>query len=104
VREEPLEPPDELTRKVVEEQSAERRRDDDAVRDDLVDALTAAFPGIRELQVTVVRGEATVEGVVEDRATEVEAYRLAARVPGVVDVVGRLGRDAGSKVPGRPPS
>lgn len=90
VREEPLEPPDELMRKVIEEESEERRRDDDAVEDDVVDVLTLTLPSIRELRVGVTRGEVTLEGVVGDRATEVDAYRLAARVPGVVEVVGRF--------------
>ena len=90
VREDPLEAPDELTRKMLKEESEERRRDDVAVQDDVVDVLAAAFPGIRELRVSVERGEVTLDGVVEDRATEVEAYRLAARIPGVVDVTGRL--------------
>jgi hypothetical protein len=90
VREEPLEPPDELTRKVLDLDAEEKRRDDLAVQDDVVDVLSAALPGIRELRVSVQRGEVTLDGEVEDRATEIEAYRLAARIPGVVDVAGRL--------------
>jgi hypothetical protein len=90
VREDPLEPPDELARKAVAEEAEERRRDDLAVADDVVDVLTDALPGIRELHVTSERGEITLEGVVPDRATEVAAIRLAARIPGVVDVVPRL--------------
>jgi len=90
VREDPLEPPDELTRKAVEEDAEERRRDDDAIADDVVDVLTEALPGIRELRVTSEHGEVTLDGVVADRATEVEAARLAARIPGVVDVIPRL--------------
>ena len=80
----------EPTRTALEEMSDERRRDDDAVQDDVVDVLTAALPGIRELHVSVERGEVALDGVVEDRATELEAYRLAARIPGVVDLAGRL--------------
>lgn len=95
VREDPLEPPDEFTRKVVEEEYEERRRDDDAIADDVVDVLTEALPAIRELRVTATRGEVTLEGVVDDRTTLDQAYRLAARVPGVEEVVGRL-RLAGS--------
>jgi hypothetical protein len=90
VREEPLEPPDELARKVLEEESQERRRDDDAIEDDVIDVLAAALPDIRDLRVHVSRGEVTVEGIADDRATQLEAYRLVARVPGVTDVTGRL--------------
>jgi hypothetical protein len=90
VRDAPLEPPDELARKMLEEESQERRRDDDAIEDDVVDVLAAALPAIRDLRVHVSRGEVTVEGIAEDRATEVEAYRLVARIPGVTDVTGRL--------------
>jgi hypothetical protein len=88
--EEPLETPDELTRKVLAEESEERRRDDLAIGDDVVDVVTAAIPDIRELRVAVERGEVTLEGVVADRAAAVEAARLAARIPGVVDVIPRL--------------
>lgn len=90
VSEEPREPPDELTRKVLHEEREEKRRDDIAIEDDVIDVLTEVLPGIRELRVTVERGEVTLDGVVEDRATEADAYRLAARIPGVVDVTGRL--------------
>ena len=90
VSEEPFETPDELTRKVLEEEREEKRRDDIAIQDDVVDVLTEALPSIRELRVSVERGEVTLDGLVEDRATAVEAYRLAARIPGVVDVAGRL--------------
>ena len=90
VREEPLEPPDELTRKAIEEEAEKRRRDDDAIADDVIDVLTETLPGIRDLHVTSARGEVTLEGVVPDRATEVEATRLAARIPGVVDLIPRL--------------
>lgn len=90
VREDSLEPPDELARKAVAEEAEERRRDDLAIADDVVDILTDAFPGIRDLRVISERGEITLEGVAPNRAAEVEATRLAARVPGVVDVVPRL--------------
>ena len=88
--EDPLEPPDELTRKVLAEESEERRRDDLAIGDDVIDVLTAAIPDIRELRVAVERGEVTLDGIVEERAAAVAAIRLAARIPGVVDVIPRL--------------
>jgi len=90
VRPEALEPPDELARKVLEEESEERRRDDIAIGDDVIDVLTTEIPSIRELRVSVMRGEVTLDGAVEDQATRVAAYRLAGRVPGVVEVVGGL--------------
>jgi len=90
VSEEPFETPDELTRKVLAEESAERRRDDFAIGDNVVDALAAATPDIRELRVAVERGEVTIEGLVADRAAAVDAIRIAARIPGVVDVIPRL--------------
>ena len=90
VREGTIEPPDELARKAVAEEAEERRRDDLAIADDVVDILTDALPGIRDLRVISERGEITIEGVVPDRAAEVDATRLAARVPGVVDIVPRL--------------
>jgi len=77
-------------RKAVAEEAEERRRDDDAIADDVVDLLTESLPGIRELHVICQRGEVTLDGAVADRATEVEAARLAARIPGVVDLIPRL--------------
>jgi len=90
VREAPFEAPDELTRKAIEQEAEERRRDDDAIADDVIDVLTEALPEIRDLHVISARGEVTLEGVVPDRTTEVEATRLAARIPGVVDLIPRL--------------
>ena len=87
---EPLEPPDELARKVLEEESMERRRDDDAIRDDVLDVLSEALPDLRTVDVSVERGEVTLSGTVADRAERLAVYRLAARVPGVVDVSDRL--------------
>jgi len=90
VREEPLEPPDELTRKVLAEESQERRRYDEAIEDDVIDLLTMELPAIRELRVRASRGEVTLEGIAPDRATLLEAYRLVARIPGVAELTGRL--------------
>jgi len=58
--------------------------------DHVIDVLTEALPEIRDLHVICARGEVTLEGVVPDRTTEVEATRLAARIPGVVDLIPRL--------------
>ena len=89
VRPEPREPPDELARKVLEKAQDERLRDDWAVRDDVIDLLTAALP-IRDLRVEVVRGRVTLDGVVPDRSLPSIAEDLTSRVPGVVEVVPRL--------------
>jgi hypothetical protein len=90
VRPEPSEPPDELARKVLEEERDERRRDDLAVWDDVVDVLATALPAIRDLRVEVVRGRVALDGVVPERSVLSAAEDLASQVPGVVDVVSRL--------------
>ena len=90
VRPEPSEPPDELARKVLEEERDERRRDDLAVGDDVVDVLASALPAIRDLRVEVVHGRVTIDGVVPERSVLGAAEELASHVPGVVDVVSRL--------------
>jgi len=90
VRPEPREPPDELARKVLDDERDERRRDDLAVGDDVVDVLTTALPAIRDLRVEVVRGRVTLDGLVPERSVLSAAEELASHVPGVVEVTSRL--------------
>ena len=89
-RPEPREPPDELARRLLDEERDERMRDDLAVHDDIVDVLTAALPPIRDLRVEVAYGRVTLDGVVADRSMLGVAEEVASRVPGVVEVVPRL--------------
>jgi osmotically-inducible protein OsmY len=69
--------------------SAEQEAGDERLRDDILDLLTAVLP-IRDLQVEVVRGRVTLDGVVPDRSMQGIAEDLTTRVPGVVEVVPRL--------------
>jgi hypothetical protein len=87
---EPVEPPDELARKVLDEDSEERRRDSEAIRDDVVDVLLDALPHLRDLTVTVEGGDVLLEGTVRSREERLRAARLAGRVPGVDGVTERL--------------
>jgi len=56
----------------------------------LLDVLSETLPDLRTVEVSVERGEITLAGTVADRAQRLAVYRLAARVPGVVNLSDRL--------------
>lgn len=66
-------------------------REDAEIRRDVVDAIEILGPEtIRDLTVSVVDGVATLDGVADRRSTKELAAGLAARTPGVTEVVDRL--------------
>lgn len=66
-------------------------RTDAELRDDVVDAISlAGEESVEDVEVQVREGTATLSGTADRRSTKDVALKLAARVPGVLEVVDRL--------------
>ncbi|HEV2756551.1 MAG TPA: CBS domain-containing protein [Actinomycetota bacterium] len=66
-------------------------RTDEELRDDVIDAIRlAGEESVADVEVDVTEGTATLSGTADRKSTKDLALRLAARVPGVLEVVDRL--------------
>lgn len=66
-------------------------RTDDELRDDIRDAISIFDPSsVKDVVIDIDRGRATLTGATDRESTKRLALHLAARVPGIVEVVDRL--------------
>lgn len=83
---------------------ASMARTDAELREDVLEAIAVAGEEtVKDVEVEVDRGRATLHGVADRKTTKSLALKLAAQVPGIVEVQDRLGfeRDETKNFPGR---